>query len=110
MARICDADKMQDFLEEHFGDEWEKKQFSADWVYRFIEISASENADVEEAKHGEWKRTEEPLGWQDVTCIECSACGESWVMDDDLSLDEYVEFWKYCPNCGAKMDGERKEK
>lgn len=42
MARICDADKMQAFLEEHFEDEWEKKQFSAEWVYRFIEISASE--------------------------------------------------------------------
>ena len=42
MARICDADKMQDFLERHFADEWDKKQFSADWVYRFIEISASE--------------------------------------------------------------------
>ena len=42
MARYIDADKMQAFLEEHFSDEWDKKQFSADWVYRFIEISASE--------------------------------------------------------------------
>lgn len=40
MARLCDADKMQDFLERHFEDEWEINKFNADWIYRFVEIFA----------------------------------------------------------------------
>ena len=31
---------------------------------------------------------------------ECTACGEDIVITGN---------WKFCPNCGAKMDGERKE-
>jgi hypothetical protein len=54
---------------------------------------------------GEWKQTKEPMGWHDVDCVECSACGESWVLDDDLDFDLTVEYWHYCPNCGAKMKG-----
>ena len=62
--------------------------------------------DVVEVKHGHWKQTEEPLGWQDVTCAECSACGETWVIEGDFTIEDYIEFWKYCPCCGAKMDEE----
>ena len=62
-------------------------------------------ADVVEVRHGKWLQTQEPMGWNDVDCIECSACHESWIMDDDLCLDDYKDGWKYCPNCGAKMDG-----
>lgn len=54
---------------------------------------------------GEWKQTEEPMGWHDVDCVECSACGESWVMNDNLDFDLIVEYWHYCPNCGAHMKG-----
>lgn len=88
--------------------DWAEQYEDKEFPYRECRFFKSK-ADVVEVKHGEWKQTEEPLGWQDVNCIECSACGESWIMDDDLSLDEYVESWKHCPNCGAKMD-ERKEK
>ena len=62
-------------------------------------------ADVVEVRHGAWLQTEEPMGWRDVDCIECSACRESWIMDEDLELDDYKSGWLYCPNCGAKMDG-----
>jgi hypothetical protein len=60
--------------------------------------------DVVDVKHGYWKRTEEPLGWQDVTLAECSFCGEGWLTDDNFSIEEFVDYWHYCPNCGAKMD------
>lgn len=58
-----------------------------------------------EHSEGEWKQTEEPMGWHDVDCVECSVCGESWVMNDNLDFDLIVEYWHYCPNCGAKMKG-----
>lgn len=68
------------------------------------EIQQVPAADVVEVKHGYWKRTEEPLGWQDVTLAECSVCGEGWLTDDNFSIEEFVDYWHYCPNCGAKMD------
>ena len=61
--------------------------------------------DYVEVKHGYWKQTKEPLGVHDVDCIECSVCGESWILDEDLSFEEHTEFCHYCINCGAKMDG-----
>ena len=61
--------------------------------------------DVEEVRHGEWVQTTEPLGWGDVDCIECSSCRESWIIDEESCVDDYNDGWKYCPNCGAKMEG-----
>lgn len=66
-------------------------------------------ADYIEIKHGRWLKTKEPLGWQDVDCIECSTCHESWVLDEALEFEVCSVYWNFCPKCGAKMDGERKE-
>ena len=67
-------------------------------------------ADVVEVSHGAWLQTTEPLGWNDVECVECSVCHDSWIMDEDLCLEDYATHWHYCPTCGAKMDRERKPK
>ena len=57
-------------------------------------------ADVAEVVHGEWLRADDD--WNSLTTIKCSLCSEEWCFetDDDVSLLNY----KYCPNCGAKMD------
>jgi hypothetical protein len=54
-------------------------------------------------QQGEWKATQEPLGWKDIECVECSACRETWICDEENDFEFYEEFWKYCPNCGARM-------
>ena len=41
-------------------------------------------------KHGKWIDIKDP-----VYCIECSVCGDANYMHSN-----------YCPNCGARMDGE----
>ena len=58
-------------------------------------------ADVVEQKHGKWIRTIEELGesWM------CSECLEEFIPAD--SMDEFINYVHFCPNCGAKMDGER---
>lgn len=58
-----------------------------------------------EVVHGRWLKTKESLGWNEVDCVECSICHASWLSDEDDSFD-YLEHWHYCPNCGAKMDGD----
>ena len=52
-------------------------------------------ADVAPVRHARWER------YSGIT-IRCSWC-EHVIHDWRLSES------KYCPNCGAKMDGERKE-
>ena len=62
------------------------------------------SADVAPVRHGRWLHTEEPLGWEDVDCMECSACHDSWIIEEDYCFDD-MPLWNYCPSCGAKMDG-----
>lgn len=56
-------------------------------------------------REGKWRLTAEPLGGHDVPCIECSACGDSWVLDGDFDFEVVLDYWHYCPTCGAQMKG-----
>ena len=58
-------------------------------------IQNQPTADVEELKHGEWV--------YDHWCeFKCSICGH-WSQTEPRARENY------CPNCGAKMDGGKKE-
>ena len=71
-----------------------------------VEIRILETSDdVVYARHGKWRRTKEPLGFNEVDCVECSSCGESWITNEEFDFEETSELWRYCPNCGAKMRG-----
>lgn len=63
------------------------------------------SADVAPVRRGRWVETEQPMGWRDVTCAECSECGEDFVLDE-LGMDDVKNLMRYCPNCGARMEGE----
>lgn len=58
------------------------------------------SADVVEQKHGEWIRSVDELGeaWM------CSECLEEFIPAD--GMDEFISYVHYCPNCGARMDGD----
>lgn len=49
-------------------------------------------ADVVEVRHGEWKKRGNEK--------KCSVCDFIYYSNNDE--------WTYCPNCGARMDVERK--
>lgn len=53
------------------------------------------DAKINEDKHGEWLFEEYPDGYYHS---ECSLCGK-W-----FSEEAYLQKWKYCPNCGEKMN------
>lgn len=54
-------------------------------------------ADVQEVKHGKWMLEREPNG--KPYCYHCSVC------DNDYHFIGIKTQYRYCPNCGAKMDG-----
>ncbi len=49
-------------------------------------------AEVQEVRHGKWEQENEIF-----KCSECAYAFEN---------EGYQHFFNYCPNCGARMDGE----
>lgn len=64
------------------------------------------SADVQPVVHGRWIEVEEPFGWSMIRCASCTVCGESFVLNEDLGIEDIREGCNYCPNCGADMRGE----
>lgn len=59
--------------------------------------------DAVEVVHGEWTTIEDD--YCGLTSLQCSECNQEYWFEDDPPRKIY----NYCPNCGAKMDGERKD-
>ena len=62
------------------------------------QIIQAPTIDAVEVVHGEWVQ----IGYDKaMDRITCSVCKEYWnICDND------TETFNYCPNCGAKMDGD----
>ena len=68
-------------------------------------LSEQPTVDAVEVVHGEWEIIEDD--YFDLVELKCSACGESYGFE---SYEDCIpRNYHYCPNCGAKMDGERKD-
>ena len=68
------------------------------------EIEDAPTADVEEVKHGKWEfinQAENYLEPPTGDMCKCSKC--------NFKIDVSETLFKYCPNCGAKMDLEDDE-
>lgn len=89
------------FEELHDGGNWLVNDYNADWIHSFIENAPA--ADVVEVRHGEW--IDKPTGAYGRMQSWCSSCGKH----SGIGGIESNRHKPYCPKCGAKMDGERKE-
>ena len=59
--------------------------------------------DVVEVRHGEWnKKIIYSYNWDDFYSLTCSECGAN-IGETSVKAEDF----KYCFNCGAKMDRER---
>ena len=78
-----------DFLKQKISREWDMQELYLP-VHFFEAIDDLPAADVQEVRHGYWKERMSTL-----SSVKCSECGNSHEYDT-----------AYCPNCGARMDGE----
>lgn len=94
MPRYIDKDKLVNKLKEDC-ETLVKERWFDDYVQGYSsaidDIIAEPTAEVQEVRHGKWEKRKE-------CCCEyrCSVCEY-----------ELCRTTNYCPNCGAKMDGER---
>lgn len=89
MPRYIDANKLEelcDIMAEKCGDIgesiWKQFRTTVEW---------SPTADVVERKHGRWIRV------SPARIYECSICGQN-------IMAKYIDCYKFCFGCGAKMD------
>lgn len=113
MARYIDAEKLKGLLlldqsgikdalkhgtHLHPVRKLEHKAYIDAIEYCVQQINEAPTADVAEVRHGKWVHTDYAMHW--LGKDECSECTYHTSDRDDLS------HLKYCPNCGARMDGD----
>lgn len=95
MSRPIDADKLKSYFAPTLTG---RTEYSADEI--LLTIATMPTVDAEPVKRGHWLAVK---GWDDdlgeLDSAECSVCHET-------QESEYwaKTYYKYCPNCGAKMD------
>ena len=57
--------------------------------------------DVQPVKHGHWEE-EDTMPYDNF--VVCSECGMN-LSHQNYTKEEWQESFRYCPNCGARMDG-----
>lgn len=91
MSRLIDADKAIEWIDIEYPklDRQDMKQM----------INAQPTADVVEVVHGEWIKAD--LMPRSAKCSECNC----WITRHTITEN----WFRYCPHCGAKMDGKKVE-
>ena len=64
-------------------------------------LNAQPTVDAVEVVHGRWRVSRES---EISKTVWCTACGEEFYLHKKNTV--HIDKMPYCPNCGAKMDGD----
>lgn len=98
--RLIDADHLRKWIIANWHSGWHHK--TVDDILDQIDredtyIEDADIVDVEPIIHGHWIKVETPHTFPyELSVYKCSEC--------DTYLFAVVDGYRYCPNCGAKMD------
>ena len=101
--RYIDVEPLEDKLKEHIRKTESELMLGALSTFlRLLDITPT--ADVVPVRHGHWQITDAYP--HNVYCSECHTkyAQTHWAVWEDGSMPR-----RYCPNCGARMDGEDDE-
>ena len=98
MSDLIDRDYMLTQIEKAKD---ENRPFDYDSLIDFVKVLPNANKiALEKQKTGHWIEQD---GYDGDTYYDCSECGESFCLIEGTPTDN---LYNYCPNCGAKMEGE----
>lgn len=69
-----------------------------------VNLKERSSCDVDAVVHGRWIHSRYDDCSEQFEIVKCSQCNH-----EAYAMALYVHGGNYCPNCGAKMDGERKD-
>ena len=98
--RLIDGDELLEFVEDRYEITWESDSYEGgikDACTDIIEKIETMSTIEPEPKRGKWIVHPEVKNVYGGTYIECSQCGEKYVV-------QHMEDEKYCRNCGCKME------
>jgi hypothetical protein len=109
MAEYIDMEAFKKSVEERYckpckaeGKDHNGCWCRACWVDDMLdEVDCFKPADVTPVVHGRWEDSIDE--WLGTDVYTCSKCRESYVLVEGTPKEN---LWHYCPNCGAKMDGD----
>ena len=95
--RLKDADKLVEILDEEYRKD---KSISKLLLISFAKqiLSDAPTVEAEPVRHGHWDYIEEYFADRWWNTYQCSACGHQEDFEEPHRM-------KYCPECGAKMEG-----
>lgn len=112
MARMIDADVLQELCDRRIKDTWNSNTAPVSWAEAYADFKDDIDSiptltlltvDVVSVQHGKWI-------WKQGVCEDeylriCSCCKREChsYYDDEEGMAIYI-LSDYCPNCGAKMD------
>lgn len=101
MARYIDAEKLKDSIDSQTDSIFNWDKTTEELYHDLCELVDDEpTADVQEVKHGEWlKPSNSPIDNRQWICSECKGLVETAYHCEHC-------YYNYCPNCGARMDGD----
>ena len=100
MAEYIDKTDLLERLKNAMQSEYPTNKLMVNYAHSVVLHTPT--IDAVEVKHGWWEKSEDD--YCGLNIIKCSMCREEWCFEcgDDVKELNY----HYCPNCGAKMDGE----
>ena len=108
--RLIDANALITTIQGTVSEVARTAAYDPEWFTRLAQrqfeilgiIDEAKTVDAVEVVHGEWEIIEDD--YFDLVELKCSACGASYGFED--YEDDTPKNYHYCPNCGAKMDGD----
>ena len=98
--RLIDANPIVQFIMDGLNNPDKMKALGHDAIEILAEIEYAPTVDAVEVKHGRWIEKVDMVASYLADCeetfYECSVCNSANFGESP-----------YCPNCGAKMDGDR---
>ena len=102
--RLIDAEPIEKFITDGLNEKDKTKNFGYDGVSILTEITYAPTVDAEPVRHGHWVNPH----WRNANyCCDCSEC-HAEAMHEKFGWHK-SGIYHICPNCGAKMDENKKD-